>query len=86
MEIIISNSIVGILIILAYTLGLNKGKVGIDISSISKVAKNPIKTIRNSIEEKKREEELLEETRKMAIAINNIENYNGDSLGQEEVK
>lgn len=86
MEIIISNSIVGILIILAYTLGLNKGNVGINISSISKVAKNPIKTIKNNIEEKKREEELLEEARKMAIAINNIENYNGDGLGQEEVK
>lgn len=86
MEIIISNSIVGILIILAYTLGLNNGKVGIDVSSITKMAKNPIKTIKKSIEEKKLEEELLEEARKMAIAINNIENYNGDGLGQEEVK
>lgn len=86
MEIIISNSIVGILIILAYTLGLNRGKVGIDVSSITKIAKNPIKTIKKSIEEKKLEEEALEEARKMAIAINNIENYNGDGLGQEEVK
>lgn len=86
MEIIISNSIVGILIILAYTLGLNRGKVGIDVSSITKVAKNPIKTIKKSIEEKKLEEEALEEARKIAIAINNIENYNGDGLGQEEVK
>lgn len=86
MEIIISNSIVGILIILAYTLGLNKGKTSINIPSIAKVIKNPVKTIKNSIQYNKREQEELEEARKLAIAINNIENYNGDYLGQEEVE
>jgi hypothetical protein len=85
MEIIISNLIVGVLIILAYTLGLKKGNSNMIIPNIIKVAKNPIKTIKESIEEKEKNKLLEEEARKLSIAINNIENYNGDSIGQEDV-
>ena len=46
MEIIISNLIVGVLVILAYTLGLKKGNIDTFIPNIVKVAKNPIKTIK----------------------------------------
>lgn len=86
MEIIISNLTVGVLIILAYTLGLKKGKVDTFIPNIIKVAKNPVRTIKENIEEKEKNKLLEEETRKLSIAINNIENYNGDSIGQEDVK
>lgn len=86
MEIIISNTIVGVLIIIAYTLGLKKGNVSTFIPNIIKVAKNPVRTIKSSIEEKEKNKLFEEEARKLSIAINNIENYNGDSLGQEDIK
>ena len=86
MEIIISNAIVGVLIIIAYTLGLKKGDASAFIPNIIKVAKNPVRTIKSSIEEKEKNKLFEEEARKLSIAINNIENYNGDSLGQEDIK
>lgn len=86
MEIIISNTITGVLIILAYTLGLKKGVIDINTSKIINVVKNPIKTIKNNIQESKYEEEIREKARLETIAINNIENYNGNGLGQVDIK
>lgn len=86
MEIIVSNAIVGCLIIIAYTLGLKNTNKGTIAPKISKVAKNTFKTIIKSKAERIKEEADLEEARKLAITIANIENYNGDGLGQEEVK
>lgn len=86
MEIIVSNAIVGLLIIIAYTLGLNNGNGGKVIPKVINNAIHPIKTVKNTIENIKAEEKAEKELEEFNNILLNIENYNGSEEGQVAIK
>jgi uncharacterized protein YneF (UPF0154 family) len=47
---------------------------------------NPIKTVKEKMQNKKEKEKINEQLEELNKIYQNIENYNGSSEGQEEVK
>lgn len=85
MEIMIISALSIVLIFFAFITGLHYGSKVKDNKSIDMPTINPVKivkqTINESKEESKREkEELIEETN-----LYNIDNYNGTDLGQKDI-
>ncbi len=77
--------IIVILIInlLSFVIG---AKIGQNISHNKEITINPIKAVKEEIEDKRIKHEIDEQERLQNIELENIDNYNGDSLGQKEVK
>ena len=71
-------------IIFSYTLGLKNGQALTNKKEIENI--NPVKRIKNELENYQREKEVKNEIDKMNIIIDNIENYDGTSERQKEVK
>lgn len=81
MEEIILSLVIGVLIIISYTLGLKNGQRVVRGQEVELPKIEPIKAIQRHIEER----EVNEEMERLNNIINNIENYSGDSSGQKEV-
>lgn len=72
----------GILIIISYTLGLYLGNRLSNGKEIKIPRIEPIKAVKQYYEEK----EIKEEQERISTILSNIENYDGTSNGQSEVK
>lgn len=64
---------------------LSKENNMIDKVSIQKI-QNPIKTVKEKIENKKEQEAIQEQLDELNRIYENIENYDGSSKGQKELK
>lgn len=80
MEVFLTSTITGALIIFAYTLGLRNGQKVIKQEEIK--VPNPVRTIKESIETKQ-EQEVLNEYQKL---FDNIDNYGIPGYEQKDVK
>jgi hypothetical protein len=47
---------------------------------------NPIKTVKEKIEDKKEQQEIQEQLEELNIIYGNLENYDGSNKGQKELK
>ena len=81
MEAILIMLITGALVIFSYTLGLKNGQKANNNIPIEIPKLNPI-TI---IEEHKENKEIEKKLKEIEIVLDNINNYDGTSLGQKEV-
>lgn len=84
MEIIISNVIIGIFILLAYTLGLKNGQKLSNNENIE-LPKNPIKEYKENKISRELEKEQNEDITRLNNILKNIDSYDGTSDGQEEI-
>ena len=84
MEIIISNVINGIFILLAYTLGLKNGQKLSKNENIE-LHKNPIKEYKENKISRELEKEQNEDITRLNNILKNIDSYDGTSDGQEEI-
>ena len=82
METITICTIFGAFILLSYTLGLRNGQ---KLSNHQEV-KMPNVNIPKKIKEYQQSKEEEKEQRKLNKILNNIEKYDGTSIGQEEVE
>lgn len=80
MEEILLSLTIGILVIVAYTLGLRNGQKVFKGEQVE-LPKPTIGKVTRQIEEN----EYDKEVEKTSIIIDNIENYKGDGTGQREV-
>ncbi|MCI8654261.1 MAG: hypothetical protein HFJ48_00045 [Clostridia bacterium] len=81
------NLIYTILCIICLCIGFFTGyklQSGIKTDKIS--IPNPIKTVKEKMDNKKEKEKINEQLEELNKIYQNIENYNGSSEGQEEVK
>lgn len=70
-------------IIFSYTLGLKNCQALFNKKEIENA--NPVKRIKTEIDNYQHEKEVKNEVDKINLIMNNIENYDGTSNGQEEV-
>lgn len=82
------NLIYTILCIVCLCMGFFVGrKTASDNQTINKIAiPNPVKTIKNKIEDKKYNEELQAQLEELNKIAENIDNYDGTSENQKELK
>lgn len=82
------NLIYTILCIACLCIGFFVGyKTSGNNKSTSKISiPNPIKEIKNKVEDKKANEELQEQLNELNTIYENIENYDGSNKGQKELK
>lgn len=78
-ELILFCSIFGLLIIASYTLGLRNGQKILKKEEVVMPEINPIKTIKQEIDEhqEKKKQEAYD------IMMSNIDNYDGTGIGQK---
>lgn len=82
MEIVLICTVFGVFILLSFKLGYQFGQnKGVEV-----VIPKEKKTIKEHIKQKKVEKEKEEELDEIYKVINNMENYNGTSEGQEVIK
>lgn len=81
METIASLFLFGVFIILAYTLGLKNGQKLKNNEEIKIPEVNPIKIVRNEIEnfEQRKKQEAYD------IMMTNLDNYDGTGIGQRDI-
>ena len=85
MEIIITCALFGTFILLSFTLGLHYGSKVKNNQTIGLPgALNPIKTIKEQKEQKELKKQIDIEQEIERINLENIENYNGSEIGQQE--
>lgn len=80
MEIVLTCTISGAFILLAYTLGLKNGQRIVNKEPIE-LPKNPIEAVKEKQVNKKYEEEI----QKLNTIFENIDNYDGTGANQKEV-
>lgn len=81
LELILFCSIFGLIIIAAYTLGLRNGQKLMKKEEIKVPTVNPVKAIEDIKEIKKNKKEKTA----YDIMMSNIDNYDGSSLGQQDI-
>lgn len=84
MEIITSNVIIGIFILLAYTLGLKNGQK-LSKEEMIELPKNPIKEYKENKISRELEKEQNEDITRLNNILKNIDSYDGTSASQEEI-
>lgn len=82
-EILILMLVISSASIISFTIG---AKIGQKVVHDEPIRINPVKEIKEVVEESKNKKEIEEEERKMQIILDNIDNYDGTSLKQKEVK
>lgn len=82
MEVALICTVFGVFILCSFKLGYQFGQN----KSVEVVVPKEKKTIKEHIKQKKAEKEKEEELDEIYKIINNMENYNGTSEGQEVIK
>lgn len=81
------NLIYTILCIACLCMGFFVGYKTASKSTVNKVTiSNPIKTIKEKIEDKKEQQEIQEQLEELNKIYGNLENYDGSNKGQKELK
>lgn len=81
------NLIYTILCIACLCIGFFVGYKTASGSTVNKVSiPNPIKTVKEKIEDKKEQQEIQEQLEELNKIYGNLENYDGSNKGQKELK
>ena len=82
MEIVLICTIFGVFLCISFVLGARVGQKVVCNQEIKMPTLNPVKKVKEIMQEK----ESKKEEERMGIILQNIENYDGSDLGQQEVK
>lgn len=83
MSVLIAVIVITILNVLCFTIGAIIGQKVVKQEPIK--IPNPVKVVSNAIEEHKEKEEYNKEQEKLRIISENIDNYDGTSIGQQDI-
>jgi len=83
-EVVIICTLFGAFIMGSFALGLHYGSKIKNNETIDLPTVNPVKIIKNNIEERKAEKKRSKEELIDEINLSNIENYDGTGLGQKD--
>ena len=72
----------GIFVTTSFVIGVYLGQ---KLNRNEKIEVNPIKVVEEHIEENKIKKEIKEETSKLEIMLDNIDNYDGTGIGQKDI-
>lgn len=72
----------GIFVTTSFVIGVYLGQ---KLNRNEKIEVNPIKVVEEHIEENKIKREIKEETSKLEIMLDNIDNYDGTGIGQKDI-
>lgn len=72
----------GIFMTTSFVIGVYMGQ---KLNRNEKIEVNPIKVVEEHIEDRKIKKEIKEETSKLEIMLDNIDNYDGTGIGQKDI-
>ena len=82
-EILVLMISISLVSIVSFTIG---AKIGQKVAHNEPIKINPVKVIKEEIEDNKAKREIEEEERKLQTILENIDNYDGTPSKQKEVK
>lgn len=72
----------GIFMTTSFVIGIYLGQ---KLNKNEQIEINPIKALEEHIEDRKIKKEIKEETSKLEIMLDNIDNYDGTGIGQKDI-